>query len=126
MTEQDKQNIEVVRQAYEDEAGKKAISPDIVWHVPGHNPVSGTYRGVKAYREDMVQRMGPIEEWIVDVEEVMINGNMAVAAVRIRGFRKNHRIEMEGAHVLRVENGKVVEGWGFVENQDVLDEFFST
>jgi ketosteroid isomerase-like protein len=126
MTDQDKQNIEVVKQAYQDEAGKKAISPNIVWHVPGHNPVSGVYRGVKAYREEMVQRMGPIEEWIVDVDDVMINGDLAVAAVHIRGKRKGHRVELDGAHVLRVQNGQVVEGWGFVDRQDVLDEFFST
>jgi ketosteroid isomerase-like protein len=123
MTDQDKQNIEIVRQAYQ--AGEKVISENIVWHVPGNNPVSGVYRGAKAYREDMVQKMAPIEEWIVDVDEVMINGNMAVAAVRVRGLRKGHRIELFGAHVMRLESGKVVEGWGFVENQDVLDQFFS-
>jgi len=125
MTEQDKQNIEVVRQAYQDEAGKKVISPNIVWHVPGHNPVSGIYRGAKAYHEDLLKRMAPIDEWIVEVENVMINGDLAVAAIRLRGRRKGHRIEMEGAHVMRVQGGQVVEGWGFVENQDVLDEFFS-
>jgi hypothetical protein len=70
--------------------------------------------------------MAPIEEWVVDVEDVMINGDLAVAAVRIRGLRKGHRIDMPGAHVMRVQGGQVVEGWGFVENQDVLDEFFST
>jgi ketosteroid isomerase-like protein len=123
MTDQDKKNIEVVRQAYL--AGEKVISENIVWHVPGHNPVSGVYKGAKAYREEMVRRMAPIDEWIVDVEEVMINGNLAVAAVHIRGLRKGHRVDLGGAHVMRVENGQVVEGWGFVENQDILDEFFS-
>ena len=123
MTEEDKRNIAIVRRAYQ--AGEEVMAPNIVWHVPGHNPVSGTYRGTKAYHEDMVARMGPIEEWIVEVAEVMVNGNMAVAAVTIRGLRKNHRVELEGAHVMRIENGKIVEGWGFVEKQDVLDDFFS-
>ena len=123
MTDQDKKNMEIVRQAYA--TGGNVISPDIVWHVPGHNPVSGVYRGAKAYHDEMVQRMAPIDEWVVEVAEIMINGDMAVAAVLVRGLRKGHRIELEGAHVMRVQNGKVVEGWGFVENQDVLDEFFS-
>jgi hypothetical protein len=123
MTEKNGQFIDIVRNAYR--AGSEVISPDIVWHVPGHNPVSGVYRGAKAYREEMVARMAPIEEWIVDVDDVMINGAMAVVAVRIHGLRKNHRIDLAGAHVMRIENGKVVEGWGFVENQDVLDDFFS-
>jgi ketosteroid isomerase-like protein len=126
MTDQDKKNVETVRKAYTNDAGEKVISPEIVWHVPGNNPVSGIYRGTKAYREDMVQKMAPIEEWVVDVNDVMINGDMAVAEVRIRGLRKGHRIDMAGAHVMRLQGGRVVEGWGFVENQDVLDEFFST
>jgi len=123
MTEEDKKNIEVVRQAYQ--AGEKVISPDIIWHVPGHNPVSGVYKGAKAYREDMVKRMAPTEEWVVEVEDVMINGDLAVASVQISGLRKGHRIQLAGAHVMRVQNGQIVEGWGFVEKQDVLDEFFS-
>jgi ketosteroid isomerase-like protein len=123
MTDQDNETIAVVRRAYE--SGEETISPDIVWHVPGHNPVSGVYRGAKAYREDMVARMGPIDEWIVDVIDVMVNGNFVVSTVRLRGLRKGHRIHLGGAHVMRVENGKVIEGWGFCENQDILDQFFS-
>jgi uncharacterized protein len=123
MTDQDKKNIEVVRQAYA--TGENAISPNIVWHVPGHNPVSGVYKGAKAYREDMVKKMAPIDEWVVEVGEIMINGDLAVAAVGLRGLRKGHRIEMEGVHVMRVQGGQVVEGWAFYENQDVLDEFFA-
>jgi ketosteroid isomerase-like protein len=123
MTEQDKQNIAIVRKAYE--AGEETISQDIIWHVPGKNPVSDVYRGAKAYREDMVSRMAPIDEWIVDVQDIMVNGNLVVVTVRLRGLRKGHRIHLGGAHVMRVENGKVVEGWGFCENQDVLDQFFS-
>jgi ketosteroid isomerase-like protein len=123
MTDQDKQNIAAVRKAYQE--GTDVIADNVVWHVPGHNPVSGTYRGIKAYLQDMVAKMAPIDEWIVDVESVMVNGNMAVTQVRVRGLRKNHRVDLAGAHVMRLENGKVVEGWGFVEDQDVLDQFFS-
>jgi ketosteroid isomerase-like protein len=123
MTDQDKQNIAAVRKAYQE--GSTVIAPNIVWHVPGNNPVSGVYKGVKAYLEDMVSRMAPIEEWVIDVEDVMVNGNMAVATLQFSGLRKGHRVKMGGAHVMRLENGKVVEGWGFSEDQDVLDQFFS-
>src|SRR5687767_10637933 len=94
MTDQDKKNIDTVRLAYTDD-GKKAISPNIVWHVPGTNPVAGVYKGAKAYHDDMVQRMQPITEWVVEVGDVMINGELAVASIRIRGLRKGHRIDME-------------------------------
>jgi hypothetical protein len=123
MTDQDRKNTDIARKAYQ--SGGEVISPNILWHVPGKNPVSGDYRGAKAYLEGMVSKMAPIEEWIVDVEGVMVNGGLAVAAVRLRGLRKGHRIDLGGAHVLRIENDKVVEGWGFVEDQEVLDAFFS-
>jgi ketosteroid isomerase-like protein len=123
MNEQDRKNIEIARKAYQ--TGGEVISPTIVWHVPGHSPVSGDYRGAKAYLEGMVSKMAPIEEWIVEVDGVMVNGGLAVAAVRVKGLRKGHRIDLGGAHLLRIENGKVVEGWGFVDDQEVLDAFFS-
>jgi hypothetical protein len=33
---------------------------------------------------------------------------------------------MGGYHMIRLnEEGRIAEGWGFVEDQDVLDDFFS-
>lgn len=123
MTEQDKEAIEIVRRAYQQD--REVISPDIVWHVPGHSPVSGTYRGAKGYFEDMPQRMAPLDEWDFDVGDIMVNGDLVVVTVRVRGLRKGHRIDLAGVHLMRVVNGKVVEGWGFVDKQHVLDEFFA-
>jgi uncharacterized protein len=123
MTAQDKKTIEIALKAYKNEG--EVLSPSIVWHVPGKNPVSGDYKGTKAYLEGMVAKMTPIDEWVVDVENVMANGPLAVVAVRVKGLRKGHRVDLEGAHVLRIENDKVVEGWGFYENQEILDTFFS-
>jgi hypothetical protein len=124
MTAQDKKIIEIALKAYKSEG---TFSPNIVWHVPGQNPVSGDYKGDKAYPAGMVAKMQPIDEWVVDVDvqNVMANGPLAFVAVRVKGLRKGHRVELDGAHVLRIENDKVVEGWGFYENQEVLDAFFS-
>ena len=50
MTEQDKRNIETAHRIYSsDEAERANIAADIVWHVPGHNPVSGDYHGFEEY-----------------------------------------------------------------------------
>lgn len=58
MTENDKRNIAVARLLYTgDEAERASIAPDIVWHVPGHNPVSGDYHGFEAYTELMPARI---------------------------------------------------------------------
>jgi hypothetical protein len=43
----------------------------------------------------------------------------------LKGERKGKTVDLFGGHLMRVENGKVVEGWGFTNDQDALDEFFS-
>ena len=122
MTEQDRQNIEIVRRAYERE--EEAIAPDIVWHVPGHNPVSGTFTG-QDYFTLMPARMGPLARWDFEVLDVMVNGEFVMATVRLSGERKGQTINTLGGHLMRVRDGKVVEGWGFTADQDGLDAFFS-
>jgi hypothetical protein len=35
-------------------------------------------------------------------------------------------VEMDGYHMIRLDQqGRIVEGWGFVEDQDALVAFFS-
>ena len=74
MTDQDKRNIAVVRAMYAgDEAERASIARDIVWHVPGHNPVSGDYHGYDEYTQLMVARMAPLDRWDFMLEDVMVN-----------------------------------------------------
>jgi ketosteroid isomerase-like protein len=127
MTEQDKRNIETVRRMYRgDEAERANIAANITWHVPGHNPVSGDYRGFQEYMELMPSRMAPLSQWDFEVHDVMVNGDYVVATLSLRGERKGKTVDLRGAHIMRVNNqGQVVEGWGFTSDQDALDEFFS-
>lgn len=127
MTEQDKRNIEVARRLYAgEESERSTIAPDIVWHVPGHNPVSGDYHGIKEYTELMVSRMAPLTSWSFDVHDLMVNGNYIVATIHLQGERKGKTVDLRGAHIMRInDQGQVAEGWGFTSNQDQLDEFFS-
>ena len=125
MTERDHKLIVLARMVYTGEAREKEIiSPEIVWHVPGHNPVSGEYRG-QAYFQVMPARMAPLDRWDFDVQSIMVNGDYVVTHLALKGERKGITIETMGGHILRFdENDKIVEGWGFTEMQDALDEFF--
>lgn len=105
---------------------KNLISPDIVWHVPGHNPVSGEYRGADEYFGTMVSRMMLLDRWEFDVERAMVNGDYVVTQIHLVGDRRGKHIDTYGGHILRFDaNNQIVEGWGFTENQDGLDEFFT-
>jgi ketosteroid isomerase-like protein len=127
MTEQDERFIAAVRRMYAGDAAEQAqLAPDIVWHVPGHNPVSGDYRGLAEYTQVMVARMAPLDRWEFDVHDVMVNGHVVVATVFMRGERKGRTVDLRGAHVMRLnDQGQVVEGWGFTNDQDTLDASFS-
>lgn len=110
------------------EAYRAAFAEDIVWHVPGDNPVSGAYRGTEEYFGTMVERMDPLDEWRITVNDVLTNetDKAALVAFHLTGSRRGRHVDMDGCHVIRLNaEGKIVEGWGFTQNQDALDEFFS-
>jgi len=74
----------------------------------------------------MPARMAPLSRWEFTLEDVMVNGDLVVTAWRLQGERKGKVIDTHGAHVLLInDQGKVVEGWGFTNEQDALDIFFS-
>jgi ketosteroid isomerase-like protein len=127
MTDLDRRNMEVVRLMYNgDESERESIARDIVWHVPGHNPVSGDYHGFEEYTRLMPSRMAPLTRWDFTLEAVMVNGNMVMTTIRLKGERRGKVIDVKGGHLMRVsDDGRVVEGWGFTDDQDALDEFFS-
>jgi ketosteroid isomerase-like protein len=109
------------------DAYRAAFSPAIVWHVPGDNPVSGTYRG-EEYFTTMPDRMGPLDEWTIEVTDVLTNekDRAALVAFHLVGSRRGRSVDLNGNHVVRLdESGRIVEGWGFTGDQDALDAFFS-
>lgn len=126
MTDQDQRNMAVVRAMYAgDEAERASIARDIVWHVPGHNPVSGDYRGYDQYTQLMVARMAPLDRWDFTLGDVMVNGDYVMATFHLHGERRGKIVDLRGGHLMRVSaDGRVVEGWGFTDDQDALDEFF--
>ncbi len=127
MTEQDRHNLEIARRLYAgNESERAAVAADIIWHVPGHNPVSGEHRGYAAYTETMPSRMAPLTSWDFELEEVMVNGDYVMTTYHLLGERKGKQIDLRGGHLLRMTaDGRVAEGWGFTNQQDALDEFFS-
>lgn len=127
MTEQDRRNLAVARAMYAgDETERANIARDIIWHVPGHNPVSGDYHGYEEYTQLMVAHMMPLDRWKFALDKVMVNGEMVMTTFRLQGERRGKPIDLRGGHLLRITaDGRVAEGWGFTDDQDALDDFFS-
>lgn len=126
MTAEDMRNIATVRRMYEgDQAEREMIAKNIIWHVPGHNPVSGEYLGFEEYTQLMPSRMAPLSRWDFTLGDVMVNGNFVMATFHLVGERNGVAIDMRGGHLFRIDSaGNVAEGWGFATDQDALDRFF--
>jgi ketosteroid isomerase-like protein len=121
-------NIATVRRFYsagpagDDTDRVPFAAPDIVWHVPGANRVSGTYRGTDAVFREMPASMQPLDRWEIDVVDVMANDDLVVATVRIRGERYGRVLDCAGAHVFRLDaDARIVEAWGFIVDQAAAD-----
>jgi ketosteroid isomerase-like protein len=130
MDEQDKLNIDImdiVQGMYAgDEEEQKRIYKDIIWHGPGNNPVSGDYHGFEEYTQLMPSRMAPLTQFDFTLHNVMVNGNYILTTTTLQGERKGKKIETIVHHLMRLTpEGKVAEGWSFVDELEALDEFFS-
>ena len=122
------ENIATVRRFYaagpadDDSERFPFASPEIVWHVPGANRVSGRYGGADAVFRVMPAAMQPLDRWELEVLDVMANEDLVVATLHLRGQRYGRSVETRGAHVFRLDaDARIVEAWGFTVDQAVLD-----
>src|SRR5689334_620633 len=70
------------------------FAPDVVWHEPGRNPVSGTYKGwdelvglFVAYAE----RSGGT--FVAELEDVLADDDRAISIARVRGSHDGRELD---------------------------------
>jgi ketosteroid isomerase-like protein len=92
-------------------AVRAVLSPDIVWHVPGHSPIAGSYRGLDEVIEYMLARRrladGTFRMHRLDV----LTGAGTTVAVLTDGTATIEGEERRWSTVglYRVEDGRVAE-----------------
>ena len=125
-------NEALTREGYEafakgnQEVLDELIADDIVWHVPGNNPLSGDHVG-KASVFTLFGRIVELSGGTLrqEIHDVLANDEHAVVMVVTRADREGKRLEDRQVHVLHVNNGKVTEFWNHFGNQTAVDEFWS-
>ena len=103
------------------------FSDDVVWHVPGRNPVAGRYEDKDDFFGTMAQRMAPLESWDYKLRDMYTNegAQALLAEFQLSGRRRGIAIATRGFHMIRFDSeGRIIEGWGFVKEQDQVDGFF--
>ena len=100
-------------------------APDIVWHLPGHNHLSGEHRGVDATIELFMKQFQETGGTLkVEVHDILANDEHAVALGMASGQRQGKSISDRYTHVVHVKGGRITESWIYGENQDQVDAFW--
>jgi ketosteroid isomerase-like protein len=110
---------------------------DMVWLVPGHNPLSGWYHGLDGFLGFMGQ-VGALSGNSFNMESiaVMTGDGWSADVTHNLGFRAGFedsgqvpytKLDIDVVHVLRWRDGKVIEGKGAIygDGTTEYDQFWS-
>jgi uncharacterized protein len=126
-------NAEVMKQYVEAferkdwEAATTFWAEDVVLHVQGRNPLAGDFLGKRAfleYHRRLFAELGGTVE-LVEVHDVLVGSERAVALVKERAVRGQRSLEFERVNVYDLRGGKIVEIWSYDSDSYALDEFWS-
>ena len=102
------------------------FAEDMVWHVPGNNLISGEHKGRDAvfavFAKTMELTGGTFK---IDLHDIVANDEHTVSLTRAAASRQGKQLDLRGADIYHIRNGKVTEWWSFVEDQRLDDEFWS-
>ncbi len=128
---------ELVIQAYEALASgdrariRQYWADDMIWLVPGHNPLSGLKRGLDGFLGFM-QEVGRLSgnSFHMDREAIMLSDDASADVTRNQGNRAedpSRKLDISVIHYLRWRDGKVIEGRGaiFGDGTAQYDAFWS-
>lgn len=126
-------NVELVREGYEAFARgdmdwmREHLAQDIVWHVPGNNPLSGDHTGL----DQVLGMFGKLMEltggsFQQEIHDIVGGDEHVVVLVSGRAERPDGRsLENRSVQIFHVKEGKAIEYWIFNEDQAASDAFMS-
>lgn len=103
------------------------LAPDVVWHQPGDNPLSGSVVGP----DGVLAHLGRFFElsrgtFSLVTKTAAANGDLVVAMVEFSAQRDGRApLAQSGIDVFRIADGRIAEVWLFSEDQAAEDEFWS-
>ena len=125
-------NASVIRKGYDNFANGdipavlEAFDTSITWHVPGHSPLSGDYKGydevIGFFKHTMALSGGT---FAIEVHHVLAEEDVVVVLVTVKAERNGRSAAFPEVHVWRLANGKVTEFRKFQGDEQTEDRFWS-
>ena len=105
---------------------RELFTENVVWHIPGNNPLSGEHRGRDAVFA-MFARTAELSggTYRIELHDVLANDEHAVALSRATASRQGRQLDSSDVQVYHVSNGKITEAWSLALDQRVTDQFWS-
>jgi len=128
----DNSNAMIVRKAYQDFADGdvaavfSSFDEGIAWHVPGHSPLSGKYKGhdqVRAFfQRTMELSRGSFR---IEVHQVLAGDDLVVVLATISARRNEVSACFSEVHVWTFKSGKIVSFREYQGDEQREDAFWS-
>ena len=125
-------NTAIIRKAYNDfakgdiPAVLETFDASISWHVPGHSPLSGDYKGhneVVGFFKHTMELSGGV--FGIEVHHVLAEDDVVVALVTVKAERNGQSAAFPEVHVWRLVNAKATEFREFQGDEQTEDRFWS-
>lgn len=102
------------------------LSPDFVNHDP---PFPGLPEGPESMRQAAVVMRGAVPDWRSDLDQLVAEGDTVVERFTAHGTHQGElmgvrgsgaAITLRGINVFRIEDGRIVERWGRLDDLGLL------
>ncbi|GAB1545389.1 hypothetical protein NUACC21_80650 [Scytonema sp. NUACC21] len=104
----------------------EVFTPDLTYYMPGHHPIAGVKHGIDevlAFFGKMVEKSGLLQD---DQSIHAFGEDGAVEVHRAHGGNGKAYLDIINCFVFQLRDGKIAEIRVFNNNQQAVDNFFST
>ncbi|MBV8565771.1 MAG: nuclear transport factor 2 family protein [Methylobacteriaceae bacterium] len=125
-------NAAIIRKAYQDFAQGDiasvfaAFAASITWHIPGHSPLSGHYKGHDQvggfFRRTMELSEGSFS---IDVHHVLAEDDLVVVLTTVNARRNGISASFSEVHVWRMKDGEAIDFREYQGDEQQEDRFWS-
>ena len=125
-------NSDIIRKAYQCFADRDipavfaAFDAAITWHVPGHSPLSGDYKGhdqIGGFFQRTMELSGGA--FSIVVHDVLADGDLVVVLSTVNAQRNGVAASFPEVHVWRLLNGKAIQFREYQGDEQREDRFWS-
>lgn len=126
------QHTELLEQAYryqdswETDKLTNLLTDDAIWHVPGDNILSGTYRGSQEI-VDLLNQLRDVTDgdFSLTIDKIESNDEFVVSFATTNASRMGNELTQPTMHIASIRDGKISEFWIHNYDQAEVDSFFS-